>query len=174
MCLPGFVEFRQIGESSPFIGYRAWKNKLENSLVLISENQDYLWKKIEGPHEIRETNSGIYAYNYNSYNYNNYYDNYYNNNNYRYYDNNNYSNYRISGIITQWGKVAIHKIGQRSEFAKVNTIFKIREQDAKGPKKFLDWIKLFNRRIISITDKYDAKTISWQDFTESKTFNAQS
>ena len=151
MCLPDFVEFKQIDELSPLVGYRVWRNGIKDSLVLTSESQDYNWKEIEGPHKIREVDSGIYAYNYN---YNN---NYYNNYNYNYY---------IFGIINQWGKVAIHKEGQRSEFAKINTLFLIRELDAKGSKKFLGWIKIFNDKVKNIAAKYNAKTIFWQDFIE--------
>jgi len=72
----------------------------------------------------------------------------------------------LSGIIRQWGKVAIHSEGYRSEYAKVNTLFLIRESNAKGSVKFLDWIKLFNDRISKIAEKYEAKVISWQDFIE--------
>lgn len=53
MCLPNFIEFRQIEESNPLIGYRTWKNLIKNdNLILKSEYQEYEWNKLEGPHEI--------------------------------------------------------------------------------------------------------------------------
>jgi hypothetical protein len=174
MCLPDFVEFRQVDRDNPIKGYRNWNNKIEDSNDLESINQKYIWMSDSfGPHEVLESNSGIYSYNYyynyyNNYNnnYNNYYNYYYNNN----YYNNNYNNnyYYIGGIIFQWGKVAIHKTGYRSEYAQIDTLFSIRESDAKGPKKFLDWIKTFNQRINNIAQKYNCKVISWQDFKEGK------
>jgi hypothetical protein len=169
MCLPKFIEFKNIPEQDAVTGYRAWKNKIQDSNILISEYANYTWKEIEGPHEVLEENSGIYSYN----NYNNSNYNYYNNNNYNYnnYNNNNnnynYYNYYLIGIIKQWGKTAIHEEGYRSEFAKIDTLFNIRESDAEGPQKFLDWIKFFNGRISDISQKYNCKVISWQDFLES-------
>ncbi len=174
MCLPDFIKFDQVSEENNLIGYRTWRNAIkDSSMILKSESQNYNWSKIEGPHEIKAENSGIYANNYyNNYNYynknHNYYNNYknynYYNKNYNYYYNYNY-NY-LSGIINQWGKVALHKIGQRSEYAKVKTIFTIRESDAKGPEEFLKWIVKFNSHIKEIANAYDADTISWQDFYE--------
>ena len=72
MCLPNFQNFSQIDESSPIIGYRTWRNKIKDSLILKSENREYNWSKSEGPHEVKDSDSGIYAYDYNNYNYNNY------------------------------------------------------------------------------------------------------
>ena len=156
MCLPNFERFEQISKDSPLIGYRSWRNKKE-SLDLKSENQEYIWVPVvTGPHEVLEFNSGIYAY----YNYNN---NYYNYNNYY----NNYNN-NIGGIILQYGKVAIHREGQRSEFAKIDKLLLIREEDAQGSKEFLNWIKKFNIHVKQIAERYEAFTISWQDFKESK------
>ena len=70
----------------------------------------------------------------------------------------------MTGIILQWGKVAIHSEGQRSEYAKIDTLFTIQESDAIGPKEFLNWIKIFNKRVEDIANKYNAKVITWQDF----------
>ena len=81
-----------------------------------------------------------------------------------YYYYNNY--YYIAGIIKQYGRVAIHKDGQRSEYAVIDTLFNIRESDAKGPKKFLGWIKEFNLTISNLSLKYECKIVSWQDFRE--------
>ncbi len=166
MCLPDFVEFKQIKEENALIGYRNWRLPIKNPTILISENQDYEWHKmIEGPHEITKQNSGIYAYNY-YYNYNyNYY--YYYNYNYNYYYNY-YYNYNIVGVIKQYGKVGVHQIGQRSEYAKINKLFTIRESDAKGTQEFLDWIKKFNVIIIELSKKYECEIISWQDFLENE------
>ncbi len=172
MCLPDFIKFDQVAEDTPLIGYRIWRNKIKaNSLILKSENRNYDWSKIEGPHEIKAENSGIYAYNY--YNNNNYnYNNYYYNNYYNYYNNYNYynyffnNNYNLFGIINQWGKVALHKIGQRSEYAKIKTLFTIRESDASGPEEFIKWIDKSNSHIKEIASTYDTDTISWQDFIE--------
>src|SRR3990167_5608980 len=112
MCLPDFKRFEQISEDSPIIGYRIWRNEVNNTnMNLESEYQNYIWEFTEGPHLVLSTNSGIYAYN----------------NNNKYY---------IGGIIYQWGNTAIHKIGQRSEYAKIDTIFNIREGDTKGPEAF--------------------------------------
>src|SRR5260221_14776990 len=148
MCLPNFKEFKQIDEKDAIIGHRIWRNSInENELVLRSEYLDHYWKSIEGPHEVREINSGIYAYNYN---YNNYY------------------NYNYYGIVKQYGKVAIHLTGQRSEYAKIDTLFNIKLSDAKGPKEFLDWIELFNDKTDRIAEKYGCKVISYQDFIELK------
>jgi hypothetical protein len=72
----------------------------------------------------------------------------------------------LSGIIKQYGRIAIHKIGQRSEYAKIEDIFTIRESDAKGPEKFIAWISNFNSHIKSIANRYNANTIHWQDFIE--------
>ena len=149
MCLPDFIEYKQIDESSPLIGYRLWRLNINNPINLMSEHQNYNWNKtIEGPHEVTDSNSGIYAYN---------------NNNNNYYNNNNYS---IFGIIKQYGKVAIHKTGQRSEYAKIDILFSIRELDAKGAEKFLDWIKEFNLIITNLSKEYECKTIHWQDFND--------
>ena len=150
MCLPDFVKFAQIEESDPITGYRIWRDQIkDNSLILKSELVDYKWlNKIQGPIKVLEENSGIYAYIY-----------YYNKNN---------NNYYIGGIIKQYGKVAIHKTGYRSEYAIIDTLFTIRELDAKGPKKFLGWIKIFNERVNQIADRYQVKTVSYQDFVESQ------
>ena len=162
MCLPDFIEFQQINEENALTGYRNWKLSLNNLTRFKSETIDFQWNKvIEGPHEVLDSNSGIYAYNNNYYNNNN--NNYDNNNNYNY-NNNNYNyNYYAAGIIKQWGKTGIHKIGQRSEFAKIDILFTIRESDAKGPDKFLSWIKQFNRIIEDLAKFYECKTMSWQD-----------
>ena len=79
----------------------------------------------------------------------------------------NYNNYHLSGIIHQYGKVAIHKIGYRSEYAIIDSLFKIRESDAQGSKEFLEWIKKFNQKIDRIAEYYKCKTINWQDFVDS-------
>ena len=168
MCLPDFIEFKQIDKSKALIGYRDWRSYNSKPSILKSENQNYEWSKLEGPHVVKYTNSGLYSYNYNyyyynNYNYNYYYYNYYNNNNYNY----NYY-YYLGGIIKQWGNVAIHKIGYRSEYAEIDTLFNIRESDAKGEQIFLDWIKLFNNRINKIAEIYECKVVSWQDFIESQ------
>jgi len=155
MCLPDFKRFEQISGDSPLIGYRTWKHSI-NSLILKSEYQNYTWKDIEGPHEVLEVNSGIYAYNNNNYN-----NNYYNNNNYYYY-------YNYGGIILQWGKVAIHKDGQRSEFTRIKALFTIRENDAKGSKEFLNWIVKFNNEVREVAKIYKCDTIHWQDFKDSQ------
>ncbi len=170
MCLPKFQRFEQVSESTPLTGYRTWKNKIKDSLILTSEYRDYDWSEIEGPHEIKDADSGIYAYNnYYNYYYYNYYYNYNCYNNYNYYNNNNY-NYNcynfVSGIISQWGRVAIHFEGQRSEYAKIDKLFTIRRIDAEGPKAFLDWIDIFNQRIAEIASKYKCSMINWQDFKE--------
>jgi len=158
MCLPNFVEFIQIGEKDAMVGYRVWKNIIkEDNLTLLSEHRQYKnkdgmvkryeWNKLEGPHEVKIMNSGIYAHNY-----------------YHYYDNNNY--YILLGIILQYGKTAIHRAGQRSQFAKISILFNIRESDAKGPVEFLNWIKKFNNKISLIAEKYGCEVISWQDFKD--------
>ena len=160
MCLPDFERFDNIIEENSLIGYRTWRLPMSELVHLLSEHQNYVWTKIiEGPHEVLEANSGIYAYN-------NYYYNYYNHNNYNYYYNYYHNNYYIYGAINQFGKVAIHKIGQRSEYAKIKTFFTIRESDANGPKKFLDWISKFNSIITELSKRYECKTIHWQDFNE--------
>lgn len=156
MCLPDFERFEQVKRVNALTGYRIWKNPIKDSNVLLSAYQNYNWKKVEGPHKVENKDSGIYAYNNN---YNNYYNNYYKRN---------YYNYYIIGIIKQYGKVAIHKTGQRSQYARIDTLFSIRELYTKGPKKFLDWIKIFNKRIEDISKIYDCKVISWQDFLEIK------
>ncbi len=175
MCLPNLIENRIININTPIVGYRNWLLPINNGELLKSLNQNYEWNQIiEGPHEVLESNSGIYSYNNNNY-YNNYYYNYgCNNNYYNYYDynygcNNNYYNYyyNIGGIIHQWGNVAIHKNGYRSEYAKIVKLFSIRESDAKGPIKFINWIKQFNKRIDELSKKYECEVISWQDFIES-------
>ena len=155
MCLFNFIKFEQIEEENALMGYRNWRLSINEALVLKSESQEYTWLPIiSGPHEVLESNSGIYAYNYN---YNNYY---YNNNNYY------YNNYNISGIIKQYGKTAIHKIGQRSEYAKIDKLFTIRLSDAIEEERFLAWAKEFNTRIEEVAKLYEASTISWQDFIE--------
>lgn len=171
MCLPNFIEFKQVSENNPLIGFRNWKQVIYpiEKLELKSEVRDYTWEQvIEGPHKVVGTDSGIYSYNnYNNYNYNNL-NNYNYNNNYNYYNYyyyNNY-NYNLAGIISQWGKVAIHEIGYRSEYARITYLFSIRELDAKGPIRFLDWIKKFNEKIEKVAKRYECNTISWQDFKE--------
>lgn len=155
MCLPDFIEFKQIDESAPIIGYRNWRIGItSNSLILQSLVRRYSWSPVEGPHEVRAEDSGIYSYNNYNYNYN--YNNY---NNYNY-------NYNIGGIIYQFGKVAIHEIGYRSEYAKIKTLFTIEEQNAQGPQKFLKWLREFNIRIKLTVEKYNCDTISWQKFLE--------
>jgi hypothetical protein len=188
MCLPNFERFEVIDESNPIIGYRKWRLSIENPIQLKSDYTDYNWTNvIEGPHEVTDKDSGIYSYNnyYNNYNneyynyyyYSNYgYHYYYNNRNYNnhnnfyyYYYNNYYNNYNsncynVAGIIHQWGKVAIHKAGYRSEYAKVITLFTIKEPDVQRPGEFLEWIKKFNTIIQKLANKYEANTIPWQDF----------
>jgi hypothetical protein len=170
MCLPNFIELKQIEEKNSLVGYKIWKNLIKGSLILKSENQDYEWSKVEGPHEVLGENSGIYSYN--SHNYYNYYNNNYYNN-YNSYYNNNYHNYYLSGIILLWGKVAIHNTGYRSEFAKIDTLFNIRELDAEGPTEFLNWIKIFNIRIEQIAERYECKIISYQDFNKNRQSHKQ-
>jgi len=170
MCLPDFVEFKKIKKSEALIGYRNWWLNIKDSIKLKSDSRDYFWDKtIEGPHKVEKENSGIYSYNnyYNNfYNYSNYYNynNNYNNYNNYYYNYKNY--YNISGIIHQYGKVAIHRKGYRSQYAIINTLFTISESDAKGPKEFLDWIKVFNSNIETLAKKYKCKTEHYQDFLE--------
>ena len=78
MCLPDFQEFKKVSEDEAITGYRNWRIYIKNSDALLSESQDHIWdKRIEGPHEVRDFNSGIYAYN-NYYNDYHYYYNYYN------------------------------------------------------------------------------------------------
>ena len=79
----------------------------------------------------------------------------------------NYS-YNLNGIIHQFGNTAIHKTGQRSECAKINILFNIRESDAIGSEAFIKWIKIFNLKISQIAIKYNCKVISYQDFIESQ------
>ena len=123
----------------------------KNNLNLKSTDQNYIWKFIlDGPHTILDKNSGLYSYN-----------NYYN-----YYYNYNYNYYNIGGIILLYGKVAIHMTGYRSEYAKIKTLFTIRESDAKGPKKFLNWIKIFNSKIEEVAKLYQVDTKYWQDFID--------
>jgi hypothetical protein len=183
MCLPDFKRFEKIKESEALIGYRNWRLSGINPTTLISEYQDYRWNKIiEGPHIVKYNDSGIYAYNNNNdynYNYNNDYNynnsdhdnnnyyNYNNNNNYNEYNYNYYYNYILYGVIKQYGRVAIHEVGQRSQYAEIKTLFTIRELDATGPKEFLDWIKFdFNPIIIELSKKYKCKTQHLQDFIE--------
>ena len=155
MCLPNFKEFKRIPKNKSLIGFKSWRLNIKDPIELISESRDYKWNKIiEGPHQVKDVDSGIYAYNYNN---NNYYNNNYNNNYY-------YNNYYIKGIIHQYGKTAIHKDGQRSQYAKIITLFTIRESDAAGPDKFIDWIKEFNQVINQLTLKYKANTIHFQDY----------
>ncbi len=173
MCLPDFIGFKDIKEEDAVVGYRNWRIQIQDGEVLISENQDYIWPFSLVLHKITKENSGIYSYNNNNNNYYYYYYYYNNNNNsnYYYYNNNYYNNnynYNITGIIKQFGKVAIHKIGYRSEYAKVDTLFLIRELDAKGTKEFLDWIKIFNNKITKVAERYGAKTLYYQDFVESQ------
>jgi hypothetical protein len=143
MCLPDFIEFKQIEESNPITGYRGWKLKF-GGLELRSINQDYIWKAIEGPHVVLDKDSGLYSYNYN-YKY------------YRYYNNYNYKYCDIFGIIKQWGKVAVHKTGYRSEYAKIDTLFKIQESNAIGPKEFINRIGEFHKLIEKVADIYGCK-----------------
>lgn len=153
MCLPNFIKFKKIPESNPIVGYRSWRVNIENPDNLISLYSDYNWNSNIGRHNVNNFNSGIYAYNFM---YTDYYYNYYYNNN-----NNYYYNY---GIIHQYGKVAIHKDGQRSEYCKIITLFTIRKSDAKGPKEFLDWIDNFNPVIEKLAKKYKCNTMHYQDF----------
>jgi len=167
MCLPDFIEFKQIDESEAVTGYRNWRNSIRNDETLFSENQDYKWSKFEGPHLVKSEDSGIYSYNYYSYN-NNYSYNYsykYSN----YYYNNNYSNYyNMPGIIKQWGKVAIHIAGYRSEYAKIETLFNIKEISVVGSNEFLEWVGKFNIKISKLAEIYECNVISWQDFIDVK------
>ena len=179
MCLPDFIEFKNLSQDEAVTGYRNWKVKINEDNNLKSEYIDYIWITELTSHEVREENSGIYSYcnykynNCNYYNYNNYNYNYkYNNYNYyNYYSNNYYNNnyyyYIISGIIKQFGKIAIHKIGYRSEYAIIDSLFTIRESDAKGDNQFINCIKEFNKRIEAIAMIYNCKTIYYQDFIES-------
>ena len=180
MCLPNFIQMKNLSQDKAVTGYRNWKVKINEDNNLKSEYIDYIWITELTSHEVREENSGIYSYcNYNYYNNynnnyynNNYYNNYYNynyNNNYNNYNNNYYNNnyYNISGIIKQFGKIAIHKIGYRSEYAIIDSLFTIRESDAKGDNQFINWIKEFNKRIEAIAMIYNCKTIYYQDFIES-------
>ena len=173
MCLPDFIEFKNLSQDEAVTGYRNWKVKInEDDKKLKSECRDYTWSIKLISHKVERENSGIYSYynnnnNYYYYNNNNYY-NYYNNNYYNYYYyNNNYYYYIISGIIKQFGKIAIHKIGYRSEYAIIDSLFTIRESDAKGDNRFISWIKEFNKKIEEIAKVYNCKTINYQDFIES-------
>jgi len=65
----------------------------------------------------------------------------------------------------------MHEDGYRSEYAKIDTLFNIRASDAKEPKEILDWISILNERIQQISEKYECKVISWQDFVESQSTN---
>ena len=164
MCLPNYIETKIIDESNPMIGHRNWKllfksNKLKSTYI------EYEWSEIEGPHIIKEKDSGIYAYsNYNYYNYNYY--NYYSNN-YNYSNNYYYNYYIIGGIIKQWGRVAVHESGQRSEYAKIVTLFTIRESNMRGDDKFQSWVIDFNKTIKVVAEQYKCDTISYQDFLDS-------
>ncbi len=175
MCLPDFERFETFLKKNAVTGYRNWKNPIK-TLDLKSESRDYLWLPRGERHKITDKNSGIYSYNNNYYN-NYYYNNYYNNNNN---NNNNYNNYKyynnyyISGIVLQYGKVAIHKTGYRSEYVKVSSLFTIRESDAKGDDKFINWIKEFNIHIGEVAKRYKVNTIHWQDFADSNKANSAS
>jgi hypothetical protein len=148
-----------VDERDSITGYRVWKTPVAGDLILKSDFQDYTWKPVESKHPVAEFNSGLYAYNNNNnYYYNNYDNNYYNN----YYKN----YYQVFGVIKQWGRVAIHLSGQRSENAKITILFTTRESDAKGPKEFLNWIRIFNKRIVSLATIYNCKTQHYQDFLE--------
>lgn len=173
MCLPNFKEFKQIDELNSLIGYRNWRVLIKEPNKLISEYVNHSWlKKIEGPHEVLDKDSGIYSYNNNNYYnnnyyyYNNYYYNYYYDNNYNY--NNNYNYYYLFGIIKQFGKVAIHEDGYRSEYAIIDTLFTIRLSDAKGTEEFLSWIKKFNNMVEDLASFYGCKTQHHQDFVDLK------
>jgi hypothetical protein len=166
MCLPDFTEFKQIKKENSIIGYRHWINN-NNSLELKSINQNYIWTPKIVSHKVLNQNSGIYSYKDCNYSYNNY------NNYYSYYNNCYYSNYNncyyIGGIIKQYGKVAIHQSGYRSQYAIIDKLFTIRESDAKGPKIFLDWIVRFNEHINEIAQYYKCSTtIHLQDFLKVK------
>ena len=174
MCLPDFIGFKDIPESEALTGYRGWRIMILDPSNLISETQDYVWKSKLTSHKVTDRDSGIYSYNnYNNYNYNNIYYNIYNkyNNIYKNYNYNNniYNNYNYNnyGIILQWGRVAIHKMGYRSEFAKIQILFTIRESDAVGPQEFHDWIKKFNRIVKKLALKYNCGTMYYQDFIKS-------
>ena len=185
MCLEGFQEFKTIKKSDAVIGYRIWLLNIKNEdAFLKSASQEFFWNKKQGVgnHKVTKMNSGIYSYNNynydnydNNYNYNYYYRNY--NNYYKYYNNNNYNyyeyyyhynNYYIIGIIKQWGRVAIHSIGYRSQYASIDTLFTIRKSDASGPQEFLDWIDKFNQRIEKLAKFHKCKIVTWQDFVEQK------
>ena len=70
-------------------------------------------------------------------------------------------------IIIQYGRIAIHSSGQRSEYAKIDSLFSIRESDAIGSIEFINRVKLFNKHIEDIAKVYECKVITWQDFIES-------
>ena len=187
MCLENFERFEQIKKIHAITGYRSWwlNIKDENSF-LKSDSRNFFWdNKIIKADKVVEKDSGLYSYNNNNYyyNYNNYYNNNNNNynnnnNNYNNYNNYNYNNnyyynyncnnYNIIGIIKQYGKVAIHLSGYRSQYAIIDTLFTIRKLDAKESQEFLDWIDKFNARIEKLAKFYDCKVVSWQDFLDEK------
>lgn len=168
MCLPDFVKFENIKQENAVIGYRNWKLEIKSS-KLYSTYRNYEWNKvIDGPHEVKNSDSGIYSYyNYNyRYSNNNYYNSNKNNYNYNNRYNYNYKYNHISGIIFQYGKTAIHKEGYRSEYAIIKSFFTIRESDALDSKEFKRWINKFNKQINDLAIKFNATTIRWQDFVE--------
>ena len=169
MCLPNFIEFKQVEESSLIVGYRTWKFPINSQLTILkSQYQDFEWAHSPLITELTESNSGFYSHN--NYNhYNNHYNHYYYNdyNYYNHYNNNDYNYYYIRGIVHQYGKVAVHESGYRSECCKIVTLFTIREWNAVGTKN-LDWIKKFNELVRKIAKSYNATTIHHQDWRESQ------
>ena len=153
MCLPNFIEFKQVEESSLIVGYRTWKFPINSQLTILkSQYQDFEWAHSPLITELTESNSGFYSHNNN---YNHYYNHYY------------YNSYYIRGIVHQYGKVAVHESGYRSECCKIVTLFTIREWNAVGTKN-LDWIKKFNELVRKIAKSYNATTIHHQDWRESQ------
>jgi len=146
MCLPNFQRFEIIRKDNPIVGYRSWYVNIKEP-KLKSTNQDFIWKEKVGPVKVTARNSGFYSYNNNNYN-----------NNYNYY------NYHVAGIIHQYGKVAIHEIGYRSQYAKIIKLFTIKESDAKSSPEFIQWISKFNELIRS----FGIETVHYQDFVESE------
>lgn len=145
MCLPDFKRFERIKKENAVTGYRMWILDIKNPSFLKSINTEYFWKNPIGRHKVTEKDSGLYSYN----------NNYYHNN-----------NYYILGIIKQYGKVAIHKTGYRSERAYIDTLFTINKTKAQGPKEFLNWIDKFNALIEEKAKYYKCKTIPYQDFLD--------
>ena len=101
MCLSDFIEYKHINEFEAVTGYRNWRVEISNPKELFSECQPYKWfeknQLFEGPHEVKDKNSGIYSYNNNHYNYNyNYYYNYNYNNNYNYNQNDYYKHHQYN------------------------------------------------------------------------------